>query len=559
MQAIAQKQQDAFDVIIVGAGVAGLYMLHRAKQAGLSARLFDAADGIGGTWYWNRYPGARVDIESFEYSYSFSPELEQEWHWTERYASQPELLRYFEHVAQRFELYPHIQLGTRIDSAVYDEARGQWAIATQTGQTYRARFCVMATGCLSAPKVPDIPGYGSFRGDCYFTSRWPHEPVELAGKRIGVIGTGSSAIQFTPVAAQVAAHLTVFQRTPNYSIPLRNRPMDLDYEKRMKAGYEQLRRMQWRSPGGFVLVGGEPRLPLTTSALAVSAEERLSEFEARWQAGGLCLYTCYPDLMTSKEANETLAEFVRAKIREKVVNPAVAEKLTPRNHPILTKRLCADSGYFETFNRDNVTLVDLQETPIETITERGIRVGGREIELDVIVFATGFDAVTGALLNIDIRGRRGQSLRAAWQDGPKTYLGLMSADFPNLFNVAGPGSTASLSSAIPCDEHQIDLVMRLITRSRNGGGAGIVEPTHAAQDAWTERIQAIAAKTLIHESNSWYVGANVPGKPRVVLLDLEGFSAYIDVCDGIIARDYEGFVFESAPAGVPAEDSVALA
>jgi cyclohexanone monooxygenase len=556
MHTIAEQPQRSFDVVIVGAGVAGLYMLYRAKEAGLSARLFDAADGIGGTWYWNRYPGARVDIESFEYSYSFSRELEQEWHWTERYASQPELLRYFEHVAERFDLHPHIQLSTRIDAATFDERRGRWSIETRDGETFDARFCVMATGCLSAPKTPDVPGYGAFEGACYFTSRWPRERVDLAGKRIGVIGTGSSAIQFVPVAAQSAAHVAVFQRTPNFSIPLRNRPMDAEYEKRMKANYAELRRMEWRSPGGFVCVGGEPRRPLATAAMAVSQEERLREYEARWEAGGLCFYTCFTDLMSNPEANETLAEFVRAKIRAKVNDPAVAEKLTPRDHPILTKRLCADSGYYEAFNRDNVSLVDLRETPIETITARGIRVGGREVEFDAIVFATGFDAVTGALLNIDIRGREGRSLRETWREGPQTYLGLMSADFPNLFNVAGPGSTASLSSAIPCDEHQIDVVMRLIARALQSE-AGTVEPTHAAQSAWTARIQDIAAKTLIHQSKSWYIGANVPGKPRVALLDLEGFDAYIAVCDGIVERDFEGFVFaRTASASTATEHAV---
>jgi cyclohexanone monooxygenase len=556
MIAINKDENVPFDMVIVGAGVAGLYMLHRAKEAGLSARLVDAADGIGGTWYWNRYPGARVDIESFEYSYSFSPELEQEWHWTERYASQPELLRYFDHVARRFGLYEHIQLGTRIDSAIFDETLAQWTLVTHQGETLRARYCVMATGCLSAPKVPDIAGYGSFDGECYFTSRWPREPVELTGKRIGVIGTGSSAIQFVPVAAQVATRLTVFQRTPNYSIPLRNRPMDAEYETRMKANYAQLRRMEWSSFGGFVCVGGEPIAPLKTSALSVSPEERLREYEARWEAGGLCFYTSYTDLLTNAEANKTLGDFVSAKIRAKIADPAVADKLTPKHHPILTKRLCADSGYFETFNRPNVELVDINETPIESITSRGLVVGGKEIELDMIVFATGFDAVTGALLNIDIRTRDGRSLRAAWEHGPKTYLGLMCADFPNLFNIAGPGSTASLSSAIPCDEHQVDLVMQLVMHTERSGAATI-EPTHAAQDAWTTRIEKIAEKSLIFKSNSWYVGANVPGKPRVILLDLEGFDSYMAVCDNVIERGYEGFVFDRAQQRLVREESVA--
>ncbi|WP_176052723.1 flavin-containing monooxygenase [Paraburkholderia caribensis] len=537
-----KAQNQAFDMIIVGAGVAGLYMLHRARQAGLSVRLFDAAGGIGGTWYWNRYPGARVDIESFEYSYSFSSELEQEWRWTERYASQPELLQYFDHVANRFGLYEDIQLDTRIDSVVFDERRHEWAIDTQAGETFSARFCVMATGCLSAPKVPDIPGYGGFGGETYFTSRWPHETVEFGTKRVAVIGTGSSAIQLVPEVARLAEHLAVFQRTPNYSIPLRNQPMEDDYERRMKANYAELRRMEWQSPGGFVCVGGEPRQPLRVSAMSVTAEERQREFHVRWNAGGLCLYTSYNDLMTNETANAELSEFVRTKLRAKIDDPALADKLVPRDHPILTKRLCADSGYFEAFNRDNVSLVDLRETPIESITKRGIVFGNVEHEFDVIVFATGFDAVTGALLNVDIRGRHGLSLRQEWKDGPQTYLGLMSAGFPNLFNIAGPGSTASLSSAIPCDEHQVDLVMKLVQRTLHIG-ATTIEATDDAQRSWTDRILAIADNSLLHRTDSWYVGANIPGKPRVLMLDLEGFDAYMAFCDDVITRDYEGFSF----------------
>lgn len=550
------SQKQAFDMVIVGAGVAGLYMLHRARQAGLRVRLFDAAGGIGGTWYWNRYPGARVDIESFEYSYSFSHELEQEWCWSERYASQPELLRYLEHVATRFGLYEDIRLETRIDSAVFDERIDAWHIETQGGEALDARFCVMATGCLSAPKIPDIPGYGSFGGETYFTSRWPHQTVRFAGKRVAVIGTGSSSIQLTPVVAREAAHLTVFQRTPNFSIPLRNQPMDKAYEASMKANYAELRRMEWQSPGGFVCVGGEPRQPLRVSAMSVSAEERQREFQARWNAGGLCLYTSYNDLLSNETANAELSEFVRARLRAKIDDPALADKLVPQDHPILTKRLCADSGYFEAFNRDNVSLVDLRETPIELITPRGIVTGGCEQPFDIIVFATGFDAVTGALLNVDIRGRGDMSLRQAWQHGPKTYLGLMGAGFPNLFNIAGPGSTASLSSAIPCDEHQVDLVMKLVERTRRDNAA-TVEATGDAERAWTARISRNAENSLIHRTNSWYVGANIPGKPRVVLLDLEGFDAYIAFCDDVIASDFAGFLFGGAPTTEALTDSVA--
>jgi cation diffusion facilitator CzcD-associated flavoprotein CzcO len=530
------------DIVIVGAGVAGLYMLHRAKQAGLSARLFEAAAGVGGTWYWNRYPGARVDIESVEYCYSFSKELQQDWNWTERFSSQGEVLKYLNHVADRFGLRENIELSTRVESAVFDERTQRWSIKTNREEV-SAQFCVMATGCLSAPKKPDVPGVETFAGEQYFTSKWPHEPVSFAGKRVAVIGTGSSAIQSIPIIAQEVAQLTVFQRTANFIVPLRNRPMDPEYAKSIKKNYDELRQMQLRTFGGFVCVDGIPQQPLNISALSVSAEEREKEYKLRYAAGGLCFYTSYADLLTNTEANKTLADFLRRKIREKVKDPAVADMLTPKDYPVLTKRLCADNGYYETFNRDNVRLVDVKVTPIDKITSKGIVVGGTEHQFDAIVFATGFDAVTGALTNVDIRGRGGAALKEEWKDGPQTYLGLMTSKFPNLFNVAGPGSTASLTSAIQCDEHQIGLVMECIEHVRSNGHK-LIEPTSNAQIKWTDHIQEAAGKTLFPLANSWYVGANVPGKARKILLDLGGFNAYIDKCAEVVSREFEGFAVQ---------------
>jgi cyclohexanone monooxygenase len=528
------------DVVIVGAGVAGLYMLHRVKQAGLSVRLIESGGGIGGTWYWNRYPGARVDIESIEYSYSFSKELQDEWDWSERFASQPELLKYLNHVADRFDLWENITLSTRVESAIFDEDSNTWLIKTNHGEEIGAQFCVMATGCLSAPKKPDIPDVDSFTGEQYFTSKWPDEPVNFQGKRVGVIGTGSSAIQSIPLIAREAHHLTVFQRTANYAVPLMNRPLNKDYLRRIRDRYDDLRIMESRAFAGFVCVDGEPKKPLEISALSVSPEEREQEYEYRYKSGGLCLYSSYSDLLTSKEANQTLADFLKRKIREKVKDPVVAEMLTPNGYPVLAKRLCADTDYYETYNRENVRLIDVNKTPIEKVTATGIVVEGIEHPLDALVYAIGFDALTGALTNIDIRGRNGLLLKEEWEDGPKTYLGLMTLQFPNLFNLAGPGSTAGLTQAIQCDEHQVGLVMDCIEHVRRAGKRTI-EPTDEAQAGWTDYINCAAAETLFPLANSWYVGANIPGKARTILVDLSGFPAYIDKCAEVVARDFEGF------------------
>jgi cyclohexanone monooxygenase len=524
----------SLDAVVVGAGFAGLYMLHRLRGLGLAVRVFEAGDDVGGTWYWNRYPGARCDVESLDYSYSFSDELQQEWRWTERYAAQPEILRYIHHVADRFDLRHDIQLRTRVTAAGWDEAAARWTVRTDRGDVVSARFCVMATGCLSVAQLPELPGLDEFRGCWYHTGSWPHAGVDFTGRRVGVIGTGSSAIQSIPIIATQAKHLYVFQRTPNFSIPARNAPLDPEVERKVKANYAEHRRLARESRIGFVVERREE------SALAVPPGERQREYERRWARGGLGFAATFPDLLTSREANETAAEFVRAKIRSVVRDPAVAGALTPRGYPVGTKRLCVDTGYYDTFNRDNVTLVDVRASPIETITPDGLKTRDRAYALDSIVFATGFDAMTGALLKIDLRGRGGRTLAAKWADGPRTYLGLAIAGFPNLFTVTGPGSPSVLSNMIVSIEQHVDWIADCITQLRARGGATI-EATADAESTWIAHVNEVGNMTLYPLADSWYVGANVPGKPRVFMPYVGGVALYRQICDAVAARDYEGF------------------
>ena len=500
-----------FDVVVVGAGFAGLFALHRLRCMGLSAKVFEAGDGVGGTWYWNRYPGARVDVESQEYSYSFDEALEREWKWTERYATQPELLRYINHVADRFDLRRDIQLETRVTTAVFDEAAGCWSVTTDKGDAVSARYCIMATGCLSAPKDMDIPGSETFMGDSYRTSRWPHGGVDLTGKRVAVIGTGSSAIQSIPQIAKQASHLTVFQRTPNFSLPAHNAPADLTIFEAWLANREANRQGQRDSGFGSVIIDrdrGEP------SALEVSEEERRQAYEDRWRTGGFALIGAYADLIADKAANDTAAEYVREKIRGIVKDPVTAEKLAPKSHPLGTKRPCVDIDYFETYNRPNVSLVDLTETPITTVTEKGVRTTAGETEVDVIVFAIGFDAMTGALCGIDIRGRDGARLKDKWADGPRTYLGLMVAGFPNLFTVTGPGSPSVLSNMIVAIEQHVNWITDCIGWL-NDRQVGVIEATQGAQDAWDDHVNEVGAGTLYPLADSWYMGANAGQAARL--------------------------------------------
>ncbi len=540
--ASALNTERRVDAVVVGAGLAGVYALYRLRGLGLSVQVFEAGSGVGGTWYWNRYPGARCDVESLDYSYSFSDELQQEWSWTERYASQPEILRYVNHVVDRFDLRGDIQLDTRVTSARFDEATARWSVETERGDRLAARFCIMATGCLSAAQVPSIPGVETFGGSWYHTGRWPHEGVDFTGQRVGVIGTGSSAIQSIPIIAAQAAHLYVFQRTPNFSVPARNAPLDPAYERTVKSRYAEFRRQARESRVGFVVERSDD------SALAVPADVREREYEKRWQRGGLGFSATYVDLLTDQAANETAAEFFRAKIRSIVRDPAVAETLVPRDYPIGTKRLCVDTEYYATFNRDNVTLIDIRTDPIEAITPGGLRTRARTFELDSLVFATGFDAMTGALLSVDIRGRGGETLRRKWEAGPRTYLGLAVAGFPNLFLVTGPGSPSVLSNMIVSIEQHVDWIADCIA-SLDRGGRATIEPTVDAEDAWVAHVNDLGDMTLYPRANSWYMGANVPGKPRVFMPYVGGVGTYRKTCDEIAARGYEGFVLGSADGG----------
>lgn len=532
--------QRRFDVVIIGAGMSGLCMLHQARKAGLTAKLFEGGYDLGGTWFWNRYPGCRCDIESVEYSFSFEKELQKEWSWSERYAGQPEILRYMNWAADRLQLRSDMEFNTWIESATFNEETDTWTVKLHSGELVHSQFLVTATGCLSAPKDIDIAGAEDFAGETYYTYKWPHQEVDFSGKRIAVVGAGSSAIQSIPIIAKAASQLTVFMRTANFSVPLRNRPTDKAAEEAYKANYDEYRAMERETFGGFVNVDGIPRMPRTDSALAATDAERNEEFEYRYRSGGLCFYTSYSDLLTDIRANDLLSDFLRNKIRERVKDPRKADILTPRKFPALTKRLCADTGYYETYNLDHVDVVDISKDPIERITPTGIVIAGSDMQFDVVIFATGFDAVTGALDKINIQGRNGFKLKDAWQDGPSTYLGLMTTNFPNLFNLAGPGSTASLTHAIPCDEHQVEVVLQCIDRVRMAN-ARTIEPTQDAEDLWTDHVNEAANMTLFPRANSWYMGANVPEKPRKPLLYLGGFNTYIDKVAKVVADDFADF------------------
>ncbi|HJT89501.1 MAG TPA: NAD(P)/FAD-dependent oxidoreductase, partial [Bryobacteraceae bacterium] len=504
-------------------------------QAGFSVVAFEAGSGVGGTWYWNRYPGARCDVESLQYAYSFDEDLVREWQWSERYASQPEILRYLNHVADRLDLKRDIRFETRIVSAIFDEATSRWEVTTDRAGRISTQFCIMATGCLSAAKDPEYRGIETFRGKWYQTARWPHEGVDFTGRRVGLIGTGSSAIQAVPVIARQAAQLVVFQRTPNFSVPAQNAPLAPETIRDWKtnhAGYLERARAQ---PFAILFERNE------TPAIEASPAERENEYEKRWQYGGIALLGAFGDLIVNKDSNDTAAEFVRAKIRSIVRDPAVAEKLSPRNHPIGAKRLCLDTGYYETFNRENVTLVDLRSEPIQEITPAGLRTAAAEYPLDSIVFATGFDAMTGALQHIDIRGRGGATLRQKWMQGPRAYLGLMISGFPGLFTITGPGSPSVLSNMAVSIEQHVDWIAACLAYLREHGYATI-EPTGEAEDGWVAHVAEVGNATLFPLANSWYMGANVPGKPRVFMPYVGGFPVYRQKCDEVAARGYEGFL-----------------
>jgi cyclohexanone monooxygenase len=523
------------DAVVVGAGFSGLYMLHRLRELGFTVQVYEAAADVGGTWYWNRYPGCRCDVESMEYSYSFDKELEQEWDWTERYATQPEILGYVNHVADRFDLRPHIQFETRVTGAVYDEDAQRWTITTDRGDEASAQFFVLAVGCLSASKKPEIPGLERYEGSWYHTGHWPHEGVDFTGQRVAVIGTGSSGIQSIPLIAEQAAHLTVFQRTPNYTMPAQNAPLDPDYVRELKANYPAHR--QEARESGF----GIP-VPLPEqSALEADPDERWETYRQGFERGNLVgMMLAYNDLLTNKEANDTAAEYVRFRIRETVGDPEVAEALCPTDHPIATKRPCLDTNYYATYNRPNVTLVNLRKTPLVEITEKGLRTSEQDYEFDSIVFATGFDAMTGPLLAFDIVGRDGALLRDKWAAGPRSYLGIGTAGFPNMFIITGPGSPSVLSNMMVSIEQHVEWISDCANYLREHDKQAI-EATKESEDYWVDHVNEVGNTTLYPTANSWYMGSNVPGKPRVFMPYIGGVGAYRQICDDVAAKGYEGF------------------
>jgi cyclohexanone monooxygenase len=516
-------------------------MLHRLRGLGFTARVYEAGGGVGGTWYWNRYPGARCDVESMQYSFSFSEDLDQQWDWSEKYAPQPEILSYANHVADRFGLRQHIAFDTRVTSAGFDEVAKRWRIETDRGDRVSAKFCIMAVGCLSAANRPPFKGIEEFRGPIHHTGEWPHEGVDFSGLRVGVIGTGSSAIQSIPIIAQQASSLTVFQRTATYSVPAWNQKLTPEYRKTIKADYPALRAKARARPTGFYF-------PFNMKpALEASPEEREQQYEESWERGGLPFLGAYGDLLFEKTANDTIAEFARRKIRSIVKDPATAELLCPDN-VFGCKRLCVDTGYFETYNLPHVKLVDVSMTPIQRFTADGIEVDGTEYPLDVVVCATGFAAMTGSYDRIRITGRNGLTLAEKWQAGPRAYLGVASAGFPNLFTITGPGSPSVLASMIQAIEQHVDWMADCMAHLRDLGAATI-EPVQRYEDEWIEHVNEVSKISLRSTCSSWYVGANIPGRPRVFMPYIGGFPIYVQKCNEVMSNGFEGFVIEGADVG----------
>ena len=529
-----KNSSSKLDVIVVGAGFAGLYALYRLRKDGYSVRVLEGADAIGGTWYWNRYPGARCDVESMQYSFSFSDEIQQEWSWSQLYAPQPEILSYINFVADKLKLRDGIQLNARVVSAKFDEEEAIWEVRTEAGEIFTAPFCVMATGCLSIPIIPTFAGLESFSGEVYRTSDWPHAGVDLSGKRVGLIGTGSSGIQATPVMAAQSRHLTVFQRTPNYSIPAQNRSMDPEYERGWKVNYRERRIAALNTRNNTLNnAGNKP-------GRDVAPDERAKEFEARWATGGIGFMYSYTDVTSDKGVNEQASAFVQEKIGEIVRNPETAKKLMPSDHGIGGKRICVDTAYFETFNRENVTLVDIRSDPIEVITAQGVNTKTSRFDLDVIVLAIGFDAMTGALNRIDISGRSGVKLRDRWAEGPKTYIGMAIAGFPNFFVITGPGSPSVFTNMVTSIEQHVDWIADCMAHLKRHGRATI-EAKQSAEEGWVAHVNEVAGRTLMPNNNSWYVGANIPGKPRVFMPYLGGAAVYKETIEKIARQGYEGF------------------
>jgi cyclohexanone monooxygenase len=529
------SREQAFDVVVVGAGFAGMYMLHRLRKLGFSARVYEQGSDVGGTWYWNRYPGARCDVESMQYSYSFSEELQQEWNWSERYAPQPEILKYAQHVADRFGLRADIVFNTRVLHAEFDEGDGVWQVATSDGTTVRAQFVVLATGCLSNARMPDIKGLSDFKGKVYHTGHWPHEGVDFTGLRVGVIGTGSSAIQSVPLIAEQASHLFVFQRTPNFSIPARNAALTAEERDAIRENYPEIRRFAREDARNGIYAE-----PPDRGALDDGENTRRVKYEQRWAKGGLTFMLAYNNLLLDHSANDTAANFVREKIAEIVRDPATAKRLQPDDHAIGSKRICVDTDYYAAFNRPNVKLVDIRPGGIEEILPNAVRAGGQDYEIDALVLATGFDAMTGSVAKIDIRGRGARTLKQKWAEGPKTYLGLMSEGFPNLFIITGPGSPSVLSNMIVSIEQHVDWITDCLAFMRNRGLASM-EATRDEEEKWVAHVNEVAQMTLYPQANSWYMGANIPGKPRIFMPYIGGVGVYRRICNEVAAAGYRGF------------------
>ncbi len=538
-----------YDAVVIGAGFAGLYAVHKLTELGLSVRGYEKGGDVGGVWYWNRYPGARCDCESFYYSYSFSDALQQEWSWSQRYPEQPEILGYLGHVADRFDLRRHFEFGATVEALQWDEAASLWTVTTAGGETVAARFVISAAGCISAIQKPALPELERFTGDIHYTAAWPHAGVDFAGQRVGVIGTGASGVQAIPIIARQAKHLTVFQRTPNFVLPARNAPLAAEFDAWVKANYDEIRAKCLASPGAVPFDG------VHRSALDATPAEREAIYGATWELGGLRFFVeTFSDLITSKEANDTAAEFVRARIREVVDDPAIAETLSPRDHPIATKRPPLGDDYYATYNRPNVTLVDIAAAPIGGFDGQTLRTTEASYELDVLVLATGFDAMTGALMRIDVRGRGGRALADKWAEGAKTYLGLGVAGFPNLFTVTGPFSPSVVANMPTGVEQHVDWIAGCLQHMREAG-LDVIEAEESAEEAWVAHAAEVAAATLYPTTNSWYVGANIPGKPRQFSVYLGGFAAYRERCEGIAANGYEGFrLAPAAPATEAVED-----
>ena len=528
----AQPGED-FDAIVIGAGAAGLYALHELRGLGLSVRVFEQGEGVGGTWYWNRYPGARCDVESWDYCYSFSEELEQEWDWTERFPSQPELERYFNHVADRFDLRRDIRFGTRVERARFDEGTNRWIIDTSGGATVSARFVVSAAGCLSEVNKPAIPGAETFAGVQLHTARWPAEGVDVAGKRVGVIGTGSSGVQVIPQVARTAEHVFVFQRTAQYTVPARNRPLDDEARRELRDSFGERQEFKRTTPAGL-------SRPIVPASSDLDADARAEILEASWQRGGPGFAMTIDDILTNPESNERAGRFVRDKIRAKVEDQDVAEKLVDIDFPIGARRLIVDIDYFETYNRPNVTLVDVKAAAITEITSRGVRTSDADYDLDVLVYATGFDGMTGALLSMDIRGVGGLALRDKWADGAGTYIGLVTAGFPNLFMITGPGSPAVFSNVMLSIEQHVDWIADCLAHMVEGGFERI-DADPEAEARWTRLVEDLVARSIVGKTNSWWTGANIPGKPRGITMYLGGTHNYRAACDEVAANGYEGF------------------